>query len=216
MENRGSGIIRAVFDTDNFLMRIAEKVLDLVTVNLLFVLTCLPLVTIGIAKISLYQTLFEIRGSRRVPVIRTYLRAFRSNWRLGLQLGLLEILLAGICLFDLNLFWGQTSLPFQVFKVVCLGVLLFLTLTMLAAYPLAARYELTMVECLQKAVLLLSFHFAWFFLMLAVLFLLLMVLYLSVFTLLLGGAAFLLFGFGLLAFLQVGVVEKIFSQYSVE
>lgn len=213
MAQRGSGLIRAVFDTDNFLMRIAEKVLDLVTVNLLFVLTCLPLVTIGIAKISLYQTLFDIKNSRRVPVIRTYLRAFRTNWKLGLQLGLVELGIVAICLVDLGMFWGQTALPFQALKAVCLGILIFLTLTMLAAYPLAGRYELGLRECLQKAVLLASFNFAWFFLMVAIILLVLMTLYLSAFTLLLGGSAFLLFGFALLAFLQVGVMERIFTKY---
>lgn len=213
MAQRGSGLIRAVFDTDNFLMRIAEKVLDLVTVNLLFVLTCLPLVTIGIAKISLYQTLFDIKNSRRVPVIRTYLRAFRTNWKLGLQLGLMELAVAGISVFDLLLFWNQTALPFQVLKVICLGVLLFLALVMLAAYPLAGKYQLTVKECLQKAVLVATFNFPWFVLMMVLLLLILMVLYLSAFTLLLGGSAFILFGFALLAFWQVGLMERIFGKY---
>ncbi len=88
-------------------MRISEKVLDLVTVNLLFVLSCLPVFTIGIAKISLYQTLFAIKHQRRVPVIRSYAKAFRDNWKIGLQLGSLELIVAGICLFDLFLFWGK-------------------------------------------------------------------------------------------------------------
>ena len=84
MSQKGAGLIKTVFDTDNLVMRISEKILDLVTVNLLFVLTCLPIVTIGIAKISLYQTLFDIKHQRRVPVIRKYSRAFKENWKLGL------------------------------------------------------------------------------------------------------------------------------------
>ena len=52
MSQKGRSLIKAAFDTDNFLMRISEKVLDIVTVNLLFVVTCLPVVTIGVAKIS--------------------------------------------------------------------------------------------------------------------------------------------------------------------
>ena len=66
MEKRGSQLIRSIFDTDNFFMKICEKILDLVTVNLIFLLSCLPIVTIGIAKVSLYQTLFAIKGARRV------------------------------------------------------------------------------------------------------------------------------------------------------
>ncbi|MDN5024639.1 YesL family protein [Streptococcus sp. SO4] len=216
MAHKGSGLIKAAFDTDNFLMRFCEKVLDIVTVNLLFVVSCLPIVTIGVAKISLYQTIFEVKSSRRVPVFKTYMRAFKQNLKLGLQLGLLELGIFLISVVDLSLFWGQTSLGFQLIKAICLGILIFLTLVMLASYPIAARYELTWKEVLQKGLLLVSFNFVWFFLMLAIILLIMMLLYLSGFTLVLGGSAFLLFGFGLLAFCQAGLMEKLFAKYQAD
>lgn len=216
MAHKRSGLIKAAFDTDNFLMRFCEKVLDIVTVNLLFVVSCLPIVTIGVAKISLYQTIFEVKSSRRVPVFKTYMRAFKQNLKLGLQLGLLELGIFLISVVDLSLFWGQTSLGFQLIKAICLGILIFLTLVMLASYPIAARYDLTWKEVLQKGLLLVSFNFVWFFLMLAIIFLIIMLLYLSGFTLVLGGSAFLLFGFGLLAFCQVGLMEKLFAKYQAD
>lgn len=216
MAHKGSGLIKAAFDTDNFLMRFCEKVLDIVTVNLLFVVSCLPIVTIGVAKISLYQTIFEVKGSRRVPVFKTYMRAFKQNLKLGLQLGLLELGIFLISVVDLSLFWGQTGLGFQLIKAICLGILIFLTLVMLASYPIAARYQLTWKEVLQKGLLLVSFNFVWFFLMLAIILLIIMLLYLSGFTLVLGGSAFLLFGFGLLAFCQAGLMEKLFAKYQAD
>ena len=216
MAHKGSGLIKAAFDTDNFLMRFCVKVLDIVTVNLLFVVSCLPIVTIGVAKISLYQTIFEVKGSRRVPVFKTYMRAFKQNLKLGLQLGLLELGIFLISVVDLSLFWGQTGLGFQLIKAICLGILIFLTLVMLASYPIAARYDLTWKEVLQKALLLVSFNFVWFFLMLAIILLIIMLLYLSGFTLVLGGSAFLLFGFGLLAFCQAGLMEKLFAKYQAD
>ena len=216
MAHKGSGLIKAAFDTDNFLMRFCEKVLDIVTVNLLFVVSCLPIVTIGVAKISLYQTIFEVKSSRRVPVFRTYMRAFKQNLKLGLQLGLLELGIFLISVVDLSLFWGQTGLGFQLIKAICLGILIFLTLVMLASYPIAARYDLTWKEVLQKGLLLVSFNFVWFFLMLAIILLIIMLLYLSGFTLVLGGSAFLLFGFGLLAFCQAGLMEKMFAKYQAD
>ena len=216
MAHKGSGLIKAAFDTDNFLMRFCEKVLDIVTVNLLFVVSCLPIVTIGVAKISLYQTIFEVKSSRRVPVFKTYMRAFKQNLKLGLQLGLLELGIFLISVVDLSLFWGQTVLGFQLIKAICLGILIFLTLVMLASYPIAARYDLTWKEVLQKGLLLVSFNFVWFFLMLAIILLIIMLLYLSGFTLVLGGSAFLLFGFGLLAFCQAGLMEKLFAKYQAD
>ena len=213
MAHKGSGLIKAAFDTDNFLMRFCEKVLDIVMVNLLFVVSCLPIVTIGVAKISLYQTIFEVKRSRRIRVFKIYIRAFKQNLKLGFQLGLLELGIFLISVVDLSLFWSQTGVAFQLIKAICLGILIFLTLVMLASYPIAARYELTWKEVLQKGLLLVSFNFVWFFLMLAIILLIIMLLYLSGFTLVLGGSAFLLFGFGLFAFCQAGLMEKLFAKY---
>ena len=134
MAQKGVSLIKAAFDTDNFLMRFSEKVLDIVTANLLFVVSCLPIVTIGVAKISLYETMFEIKKSRRVPVFKIYLRAFKQNLKLGLQLGLLELGIVSLSLLDLYLFWGQTAMPFQMVKAICLGAVSYTHLTLPTIY----------------------------------------------------------------------------------
>lgn len=214
MSDKGTGLIRAIFDTDNFFMQICEKILDLMTVNLLFLLSCLPLVTIGIAKISLYQTLFEIKGNRRVKVIRTYTRIFRENWKQGLKLGLLELALVGISLFDLLLFRTQEALPFQVLKAVCFGIIIFTILLSLCVYPLAGKFLMSFRDLLQTSLVIVSLNFPWFFVMMAVIAAILVIIYSSGFVLLLGFSLFAFIGFAGLAYLQLSILEKIFAKYS--
>ena len=213
MEKRGSQLIRSLFDTDNFFMRVCEKILDLVTVNLIFLLTCLPIVTIGIAKVSLYQTLFEIKGARRIKVTAAYIQAFRKNWKVGLKLGLLELLVVGISLFDLVLFWRQETMPFQLLKVTCIGVIIFTSLLFLCIYPLAAKFEMTVKDILQTGLIMVSLHFPWFFLMIALLAVIVFFLSSSGFVLLLGFTLFVLIGFAALGFLQLPIMETIFNKY---
>ena len=51
MAQKGVSLIKAAFDyRQTFSCVFSEKVLDIVTVNLLFVVSCLPIVTIGVAK----------------------------------------------------------------------------------------------------------------------------------------------------------------------
>ena len=212
MEKRGSQLIQSIFDTDNFFMRICEKILDLVTVNLLFLLSCLPIVTIGIAKMSLYQTLFVIKDSRRVKVTATYVQAFRKNWKIGFKLGLLELLIVGISLFDLMLFWRQETLPFQMLKATCIGVIIFTSLLFLCIYPLAVKFEMTIKDMLQTGLIMVSLHFPWFFLMIALLAAIIFFLSSSGFVLLLGFTLFVLVGFAALGFLQLPIMETIFNK----
>ncbi|WP_049493862.1 DUF624 domain-containing protein [Streptococcus constellatus] len=213
MENRSSQLVKSIFNTDNLFMRICEKILDLVTVNLLFLLSCLPLVMIGIAKISLYETLFEIKGARRVKVTAIYMQAFRKNWKVGLKLGLLELLLVGISLFDLVLFWRQETMLFQMLKATCIGVIIFTSLLFLCTYPLAAKFEMTIKDLLQTGLIMVSLHFPWFFLMIALLAVIVFFLSSSGFVLLLGFTLFVLVGFAALGFLQLPIMETIFNKY---
>lgn len=213
MENRSSQLVKSIFNTDNLFMRICEKILDLVTVNLLFLLSCLPFVTIGIAKISLYETLFEIKGARRVKVTAMYMQAFRKNWKVGLKLGLLELLLVGISLFDLVLFWRQETMLFQMLKATCIGVIIFTSLLFLCIYPLAAKFEMTIKDLLQTGLIMVSLHFPWFFLMIALLAVIVFFLSSSGFVLLLGFTLFVLVGFAALGFLQLPIMETIFNKY---
>ena len=213
MENKSSQLVKSIFNTDNLFMRICEKILDLVTVNLLFLLSCLPLVMIGIAKISLYETLFEIKGARRVKVTAMYMQAFRKNWKVGLKLGLLELLLVGISLFDLVLFWRQETMLFQMLKATCIGVIIFTSLLFLCTYPLAAKFEMTIKDLLQTGLIMVSLHFPWFFLMIALLAVIVFFLSSSGFVLLLGFTLFVLVGFAALGFLQLPIMETIFNKY---
>lgn len=213
MENKSSQLVKSIFNTDNLFMRICEKILDLVTVNLLFLLSCLPLVTIGIAKISLYETLFEIKGARRVKVTAMYMQAFRKNWKVGLKLGLLELLLVGISLFDLVLFWRQETMLFQMLKATCIGVIIFASLLFLCVYPLAAKFEMTVKDLLQTGLFMVSLHFPWFFLIIALLATIIFFLSSSGFVLLLGFTLFVLVGFAALGFLQLPIMETIFNKY---
>ncbi|WP_270738080.1 DUF624 domain-containing protein [Streptococcus anginosus] len=213
MENKSSQLVKSIFNADNLFMRICEKILDLVTVNLLFLLSCLPLVTIGIAKISLYETLFEIKGARRVKVTAMYMQAFRKNWKVGLKLGLLELLLVGISLFDLLLFWRQETMLFQMLKATCIGVIIFTSLLFLCIYPLAAKFEMTVKDLLQTGLIMVSLHFPWFFLMIALLAVIVFFLSSSGFVLLLGFTLFVLVGFAALGFLQLPIMETIFNKY---
>ena len=213
MENKSSQLVKSIFNTDNLFMRICEKILDLVTVNLLFLLSCLPFVTIGIAKISLYETLFEIKGARRVKVTAMYMQAFRKNWKVGFKLGLLELLLVGISLFDLLLFWKHETMPFQMLKATCIGVIIFASLLFLCVYPLAAKFEMTVKDLLQTGLIMVSLHFPWFFLMIALLAVIVFFLSSSGFVLLLGLTLFVLIGFAALGFLQLPIMETIFNKY---
>lgn len=73
--------MRALFSPDSRLMRVMSRVGDLMVLNLLFLLTCVPVVTIGAASSSLYTVCFRFGTDREGSLIRTYFAAFREDFR---------------------------------------------------------------------------------------------------------------------------------------
>ena len=54
---------------------------DLVVLNLLFVITCIPIITIGTATCSMYTYLIRsIRGDER-PLAKSYFKLFAENFK---------------------------------------------------------------------------------------------------------------------------------------
>lgn len=213
MRDRSSQLLQTIFSTDNAFMRLCEKILDLVTVNLLFLISCLPLVTIGIAKISFYRTLFAIREEGRVRVLRLYLTTFRENWRQGLLLGGLELGVLLLCGLNLLLLREQETLPFQLVKLVAFAILFLMTMVLLYAYPLASKYQQSLADLLKNSLLLAGVNLAWTFAFLALVAVLIFLFLANAWTLVFGSMFFLLVGFASIGLVQVSILEGIFTKY---
>lgn len=114
---------------------------DFVILNLVFLITCLPIFTIGPALCALFSvTLREARGESGY-LIRSYVQAFRRNFRQGLILSLCYVAIGLILLYNL-FFWAQ--LPgitgATATLILTLAVLIYL-FSLFYVFALCARYE---------------------------------------------------------------------------
>lgn len=110
---------------------ITENLWELVQLNLLFLLTCVPLVTIGPALTALDACFSDILQKQRrdEPILPRYFAAFRSRFLAALPWGL--ALLAGSFVLGFALFWygslASGSWPYVPFTALSLlGLIFFL------------------------------------------------------------------------------------------
>lgn len=97
--------MNAIFSIDSPAMRALSRFADLVVLNLLFVVTSLPLITLGASLTALNHTAMKIVTDDYESIPRTYLASFRSNFRqatlLGFAaIGLLAVLYAWYVVID--------------------------------------------------------------------------------------------------------------------
>lgn len=142
-----------MFRLDSWWLRLANQAYDLIMTNLLWLLSTLPLVTLGIAKLYSLYGISQWRFAKDYELLFSFRQAWLRYWRTGLLLSVLDLGFRGLCLFNLYLVLGQTSWPFLAYKVLILQAYLLADLFLFYLYPLALREELTWTGRLQQALL---------------------------------------------------------------
>lgn len=146
--------MQALFSLDSKFMQAMSRLCDLLILNLLFLLTCLPLFTIGTASSALYDVCFRMGTDREQGIFRTYFRAFRDNFKQGTALWLIIALFGAASCANLFLFSGMGG------ALSYAGILfaaLLLTLTVLIfsyAFPLLSRFNNDVKSTLKNALFL--------------------------------------------------------------
>lgn len=73
--------MRFLFDPESQIMQILSRFCDIVILNLVFLLTCIPIFTIGAANTALYDVVFRMDTDREGKMLPTYFHSFRENFR---------------------------------------------------------------------------------------------------------------------------------------
>lgn len=135
-------MLQDIFDPDNLFFRTLSKGVDFVGLSLLWVLLCMPVITIGSATAALYYTVVKVFCHKKDGAFGMYLKAFKENLRSGIPVTVISILAA------LFLAWGHSVMAnhistsigvvmymiYYVFLLIPAGVICY-------ALPLMGRFE---------------------------------------------------------------------------
>jgi len=139
---------------NNPVMRVLSKVADLMLLNLMFMISCLPIVTIGTAISSMYTITLKMVKGEEAYIFKGFLKAFKENFKVSMLAWLIMLPAGLIIIMNFNLVEYvqgsgiQTALRVMIFFVGFIYVIVFTYL-----FPLIARYETTLKQTFQNALL---------------------------------------------------------------
>ena len=96
--------MRFLFDPESQFMQFLSRLCDLILLNIVYLLTCIPLFTIGAATAALYDTVFRMDTQREGKLMATYFHGFRENFRQGTAVWLLLVLYGIATWMNMNIF----------------------------------------------------------------------------------------------------------------
>lgn len=146
------------FDPDGPFSTAMNQICQLFILNVLWLVCCLPIFTIGASCAALYSVLFKMRDDKGVKVARLFFRGFRENFKRGTAVWLVLLAAAVVCWLDFQVA-GQTEGSLKsVFTVIAMAGLQVVAMVFTFAFPLVARYENPWRVQLKNALLLAISH----------------------------------------------------------
>jgi uncharacterized membrane protein YesL len=145
--------VSRIFDANSPLLRFLTKIADLMILNIVFVVTSVPVVTLGASLTALNYTAMKIVTNEHESVTGDYFRSFRANFRQGTLLGLAVAFLAlvlaawyvAVGTLDVSAF-AQFVL-----QAICYLVAFRVVLAALYAFPYLAKFDNSVPEVLNNS-----------------------------------------------------------------
>lgn len=131
-----------LFNMDNAFFRFMGKLFDVVALNLVFIIVCIPIVTIGPAISALYYaSVKSIRRDRSYP-IKEFFKAFKRDFKQSFIVGLILVLAAAIIYVDIRFVVDYIKNDFTAMRYVYLVIGLVISFISVYIFPLISRFSL--------------------------------------------------------------------------
>lgn len=148
-----------IFDIDSPLMVVLGKVADLVILNIITIIMCIPIVTAGAAFTAMHYCCLKIARDHETGILKLFFHSFKDNLKQSTAIWLLFLVIIAVFVVDcIFMYTNPTEMSSYVF-----GGLLFCMLLILfvgsIVYPLQARFVNTVPGTLKNAFL---FSFKYF------------------------------------------------------
>lgn len=148
---------------------VISKLADLAILNLLFAISCIPIVTIGAATTALYGVTGKMAENSEGYIVKTYFKLFRENFRQSTIMWMILLTAGSIAATDLYIIgnmpkgMGQTVL-----KGLAMLAIIVVSFVFLYAMALQSTFDNTLKNTIKNALLLGIGYFPWTLLIMVV------------------------------------------------
>lgn len=144
-----------IFDADNAFFRFMSRVADALILNLFFLITSIPIVTIGASYTAMYYYCTKAIGNEEGYLWKSYWKSFKTNFVQGFLMELFFVVVGVILYVDLKYLYGNAfnggGFGWRLLFFIVVGMAILAAVTFLYAFPLLSRFENTTFNIIRNA-----------------------------------------------------------------
>ncbi|BBF45272.1 hypothetical protein lbkm_4034 [Lachnospiraceae bacterium KM106-2] len=130
-----------------------DNLVDFIVLNLVFLITCLPLFTIGAALTAMYDVTMREAREEGGYIVKGYLNSFKKNFKQATIAFIIHFIIGALLIFNL-IFWkalNTTTASIVLGIVAAMTIIWFISF--LFTYSLIARFDNTIKHTLKNSLL---------------------------------------------------------------
>ena len=145
--------MNSLFNLDNPVINFLSKVCDLVILNLTFLISCIPIITIGTAISSLYYVSLKIARQEEPYIWRSYWKAFRENFKQSTLVWLMFLPIIILIVVDFIFLRAQKGSIFSYMQIALWIVTTILLSIFIYIFPIMSHFVCTIKQAFKNAFL---------------------------------------------------------------
>lgn len=142
------------FNIESPLFNFITTLTEFILLNIIFLITCLPLFTIGTSLTSLYYVTMQEARSEHGYIVKNYLKAWKENFIQSTVIWVLYNIVSYVFFTALIVYKGLGTIVSNVIFILITLSTFLLVLSFLYIFPLLARFNNTTSRSIKNAMLL--------------------------------------------------------------
>lgn len=201
--------MKKLFDLDSSLMMFLSDLVDVVILNLICLMCCIPIITIGPSITAMHYVTMKMVKNENGYLLKTYFKAFKENFKKSFVVWILFIIITVFFVIDYKILQEMGINENKILAIIIGTIYLFICLTVMYIFPILSCFDNTLRQTIQNAFFMSILHIFKTILMMGI--------YIIPFLILRLGynmiAIFLLLGLSGPAYLNSFIWKSIFKKY---
>lgn len=132
-----------LFDYDNGIMQALSKLFDCICLNLLWLVCCIPVFTVGAASAAYYYAYNKAVRQKRSYAWKEFFHGFKINFKQGTKVWLLVLLLYIVTIVDCYILQQMREIIgfADILVAIIFALILLMTMWVTYLFPYMARFE---------------------------------------------------------------------------
>ena len=152
------------FSSDNKFFILMSKIFDLMMLGLLWLVLCIPVITIGPASSAIYYAMVKVIRRERSYLFKEFFRSFKLNFKQGAILTLIYGIMAAVIYVDLRYMLDLAKEGSKVGSMMLgafLVLVIFAIFTVVYMFPVLSRFTMSVKDLFKMSFYMSVKHIGW-------------------------------------------------------